>query len=115
MLFVRFAKLASVFFFVAGTLGAILPGLPLASRRRLVFWFAAPGFGCTWGFGFLLVALTRQSVLSTWILGSLALSLLDVNALLYIVGREGRLSVVSGGLALVCLLGTLALMVWRPA
>lgn len=114
MLYVRFLKFACVFLFAAGTLAAVMPKVEFETRKRFVFWLAAPGFGGAWAMGFLLVALTRQTVLSLWILLSLALSFLTINALLFIAGREGRYGPTPAALAILALLGTLAMMVWRP-
>ena len=115
MLWLRFFKLLSAFAFVAGTIGAIVPGVGYAMRKRFVFAIAAPGFGATWALGFILVSLAGHSVLAPWVLLSLVTSMVVLQVLLYLAGREDRGGIKSRGIALFCLVATLALMVWRPA
>lgn len=112
ILSIRFAKLLSVTLLVAGTLGAFLPE-NLSDRRKFAYWIAGPAFGSTWIFGFLLAGLMGYSYLSSWILLSLATSLLSLNAVLYSVGREGRGRLRSSFIAMGALIGTMALMVWK--
>lgn len=115
MLWLRFLKLVGVLALTAGTLGAVMPGdLSLRARRRFAFFVAGPGLLMTWGLGFALAVLLRLPLLSTWIVGSLALSLLSLQAVLYCAGREGRAGWAPLLVAVLPLLGALALMVWRP-
>ncbi|MEM6956978.1 MAG: hypothetical protein AAF411_28805 [Myxococcota bacterium] len=114
MLWLRFFKLLGAFVFFAGTLAAIMPGLPFAMRRRFTFAVAAPGFGLSWALGFVLVSTQRHSVLSAWILGALVSSMVSLQALLYLAGKEERRGPVARPLAVLGLLITLVLMVWRP-
>ncbi len=115
MLWLRFLKLVGVLALTAGTLGAVMPGnLPLRVRRRFAFLVAAPGLLVTWALGFTLAVLQRLPLLSTWIVGSLALSLVSLQAVLYCAGREGRAGWTPLLVAVLPLLGALGLMVWRP-
>ena len=110
---VRLAKLLAAFAFVAGSLGAVLPG-ELERRRHLAYRLAGPAFGLTWTFGILLMFLTGTSLFSLFVLGGFLLSFLTLHAVLYSVGREERVSrwplyTVIGSVTL-----TIALMVFRP-
>ena len=115
VIWLRFFKLLSAFAFVAGSLGALVPGLDHAMRKRFVFAIAAPGFGATWALGFILVSLSGHSVMAPWVILSLVTSMVVLQVLLYLAGREGRGGPKSRGIALFCLIATIALMVWRPA
>lgn len=115
VLWLRFFKLLSAFAFVAGTIGALVPGVDHAMRKRFVFAIAAPGFGATWALGFILVSVSGHSVMAPWVLLSLVSSMVVLQVLLYLAGREGRGGIKSRGIALFCLIATIALMVWRPA
>ncbi|MEO0325292.1 MAG: hypothetical protein AAF447_20210 [Myxococcota bacterium] len=112
----RFVKLLAVLMLVAGTVGATLPGeMPLAARRRFAFAFAGPGFGLTWITGIVLAWQLGHALLSTWVVTSLALSLLSLQGVLYVAGKDGRAGLRPALLAWLPLVATLALMVWRPA
>ncbi|MEM1416790.1 MAG: hypothetical protein AAGH15_17975 [Myxococcota bacterium] len=116
ILALRFVKLAGVLLLAAGTLGATLPGpLPLAARRRFAFVLAGPGFGLTWLAGFVLAWRLGHALLSTWVLASLGLSLLSLQGVLYVAGKEGRAGTTPLLVAWLPLFAVLALMVWRPA
>ncbi|MCA9529901.1 MAG: hypothetical protein KC543_07175 [Myxococcales bacterium] len=110
---VLFAKYVSVIVFTVGCVGAIVPG-PLERRRRFGYIWASLGLGACWVLGFLLVYFTATSLLSGWILWSLVLSVVSLQAVLYVVGAEGRLGWVSRSLVIAPLLGTIALMVLQP-
>ncbi len=112
----RFMKLLGVLVLVAGTVGATLPAdVPLAARRRFAFAVAGPGFGLTWVVGILLAWQLGHALLSTWVVASLALSLLSLQGVLYVAGKEGRAGLRPALVAWLPLVATLALMVWRPA
>ena len=117
VLALRALKLLAVAAFAAGSLGATFPmAMPLATRRRLAATLAGPGFGLTWLLGFVLAGLTARSLLSGWILGSLALSLVGLQAVLYAVGKEGRAGPGRAGAFLVAALtfvGCVLLMVTK--
>jgi hypothetical protein len=110
---VLFLKLLGVGALFAGSVGAVLPH-DIADRRRFAYAVAGPGFGVSWGCGFGLAGLTSQSLLSTWAIGSMALSLFSIQAVLWSVGKEGRRGPGAWVAILAPLVGTLALMVWRP-
>ncbi len=108
-----FLKLLSVGALFAGSVGAIV-ARDLSDRRRFAYALAGPGFGAAWACGFGLTALTSQSLLSTWAIGSMALSLLSLQAVLWSVGKEGRRGAGAAAFVVLPLAGTVALMVWRP-
>ena len=113
LLLLRFAKLLSVVTLFTGTVGALLPR-DLGDRRRFAYALAGPGFGATWACGFGLEAYEDQPLLSIWILGGMALSMFSLQVVLFAVGKEGRRGPGTAALALLPLVATLALMVWRP-
>jgi hypothetical protein len=108
-----FVKLLGVGALFAGSVGAVLVR-DLGDRRRFAYALAGPGFGLTWASGFGLTSLMSQSLLSTWAIGSMALSLLSINAVLWSVGKDGRRGAGAAAFVLVPLVATVALMVWRP-
>ena len=113
MLLLRFVKLLAVLVYVAGTAGAVFPGLEGAVRKRMAYGVAGPGFGATWVAGVWLAHWRGHSMFSWWIVGALALTLTSLQGALFAAGRERT----SGTIALVALLplvAVLALMVWRP-
>jgi len=109
----KFIKLLGVAALFSGTVGAFLPR-DLGDRRRFAYALAGPGFGVTWACGFGLAAYEEIPILSGWLLGAMALSLLSLQVVLYGVGKDDRRSVASVALALLPLVATVALMVWRP-
>lgn len=110
----RFSKLLAVMLLVSGTVGAVAAE-SYVDRQRFAYRMAGPGFGLTWLLGFTLVGVRDLSLLSPWMLGSMALSLLSINGVLYIAGRPARRTWTAGMVTLVPLVLTLALMVWRPS
>ncbi|GAB4213604.1 MAG: hypothetical protein OHK0013_37620 [Sandaracinaceae bacterium] len=106
-------KLLSVVTLWAGTVGVFLT-TSFEDRQRAAFWLAGPGFGLSWAFGFALALARNVSTLSPWIVGSIALSLVSINVVLYVAGKEGRRTHTAAALAIVPLVGTMALMVYRP-
>lgn len=113
MLWLRFAKLLGVLVLAAGTIAAVFPGVAGAARKRFAYLVAGPGFGITWLAGLLLVHWRGHSMLSIWVVGSLAGSLISLQGVLYAAGRE-RTSLTIAAVALLPLVLVLALMVWRP-
>lgn len=109
----KFIKLLAVAALFSGTVGALLPR-DLGDRRRFAYAVAGPGFGVTWATGFGLAAFEEIPILSTWLLGAMALSLLSLQVVLYAVGKDGRRTAGTAALALLPLVATVALMVWRP-
>ena len=116
MLWLRLLKFIGVGLLFAGTVSVVLPfDMPQATRRKLAFSLVAPGFFATWGAGLALAGLAGHSLMSTWILASFALSILSIQGVIYAAAREGRAGVGASIVALLPLVATLALMVWRPA
>ena len=74
----------------------------------------APGLGLTWLSGFLLAQATGASLLSVWVLSSLALSFVSLQVLLFSVAREGRRGPITLALVLAPLVLVVVLMTWRP-
>jgi hypothetical protein len=106
------AKLLSVAALFSGTLGAFLPEA-LADRQRAAYWLAGPGFGATWIFGFVLAWARSVSTLSWWIVLSMALSIVSINAVLYGTAKDGRRSGTTALVAIVPLVLCVILMVLR--
>ena len=115
MVWLRFAKLLAAFLFVSGAVGALMPGLSHDLRQRYVYRVAAPGFGLSWILGFLLAGLAGYSLFLPWIWLALLTSLLSLQGLLYLAGREGRGGIVPTMIVLLPLVATIALMVFKPA
>lgn len=113
LLVLKFLKLLSVFAMFAGALGAFLPTVH-ADRRLAALAVFAPGFGATWTMGFLLAQMVGVSLLSTWVIGAMVLSMASMLLVLFGVARDGRRSVGLAVAALAPLVATVALMVWRP-
>lgn len=109
----RLAKWLGVMAVAAGTVGAFLPRA-LDDRQRAAYLVLGPGFGVSWLAGFGLAHARGISLLEPWLLAAMALSMLSLNAVLYAVGREGRRTPRSGGVALVSLAATVVLMVYQP-
>jgi hypothetical protein len=103
-------KLCGVLLFAGGLIGAGIHG-DVASRRRAVHRVASPGLVLTWATGYGLSVLIGVSLGQLWIVGGLALSLLAQLALVHSVTRGGPRS---ARLAVLPLVATLVLMVFRP-
>ncbi|MGH7435179.1 MAG: hypothetical protein ACRENE_05865 [Polyangiaceae bacterium] len=112
-LLLHFAKILAVAVLFAGTLGAFV-ARDLRDRRLFAFALAGPGFGASWACGFGLAAAMEVPLLSTWILGGLVLSFFSLQVVLFAVGKEGRRTPLVATLAIAPLVGTVALMVWKP-
>jgi hypothetical protein len=112
-LWLHFAKLLAVTALVTGSVGAVL-ARDLDDRRRFAFALAAPGFGASWLLGFLLAWTVPFSLMSTWILGALALSFFSLQVVLYAVGKDGRRTPITAALIVVPLVSTIGLMVFKP-
>jgi hypothetical protein len=113
LLLLRFAKVLAVALLFAGTVGAVL-ARDLRDRRVFAYALAGPGFGLAWACGFGLAAEMEMTIVSTWAIGAMALSLFSLQVVLYAVGKEGRRGPVVAALALAPLVATVALMVWKP-
>jgi hypothetical protein len=112
-LLLHFLKILAVVVLFAGTVGAFL-ARDLGDRRRFAFALAGPGFGATWACGFGLAAALEVPLLSTWILGAMVLSFVSLQVVLFAVGKEGRRTPLVASLAIASLVGSVALMVWKP-
>ncbi len=111
----RFLKLFFACAYVFAALAATFPAeIPLATRRRLGLAIGGLSFGGTWICGFWLAAWMEYRFLSTWVVGSLVLSLLSLQGVLFASTKERESTRGAFWLTLVSLLGILALMVWRP-
>lgn len=110
---VRVAKLLAAFAFVAGSLGAVVPG-DFERQRLMAYRVAGPGFGLTWVFGILLTFLTGTSLLRTFVIAGFALSMVTLHAVLYSAGRPGREARWPLVTVLTCVTLTITLMVFRP-
>jgi hypothetical protein len=110
----RVLKLLSVAALFSGTVGAILPR-DLGDRRVFAYALAGPGFGLAWASGFGLAGLEELPLLSTWVVSAMVLSLFSLQVVLFAVGKEGRRTPLVAALALVPLVATVAVMVYRPA
>lgn len=109
----KFTKLLGVAMLFTGTTGAML-ARDLEDRRRFAYWLAGPGFALTWLLGFALAGFLGVSITVMFIVLALPISLFSLQVVLFAVGREGRRTPLTAALALLPLLATLALMVWRP-
>lgn len=110
---VRLAKLLAAFAFVAGSLGAVVPG-DIERQRLMAYRVAGPGFGLTWCFGILLTFLTGTSLLSTFVIAGFGLSFVTLHAVLYSAGREERRSRWPLVTVVASVTLTITLMVFRP-
>ena len=106
---VKFAKISAACIYSSGSLGTVF-AKSYEDRKRFAYLLAGPGFALSWAFGILLTWQSGVELLSLWILGTAALSLLSLNGALYIAGAEGRRTKVSGAVVLVPLLLCLFLM-----
>jgi hypothetical protein len=106
-------KLLSVMLLSAGTIGVFVTS-SFEDRQRAAFWLAGPGFGLAWALGFVLALARGVSTLSGWIVASMALSLLSINVVLFVAGRDGRRSGTTAALAIIPLVLVVVLMVYKP-
>ena len=109
----RWVKLLGVAALVGGALG-LLAIRSHDDRRRLAFGLIAPGFGVTWTAGFLLAAQLDVSLLATWVMAAMALSLLALLLVLFSVSKPERDRPRANLLSLLPLLLALFFMLWRP-
>ncbi len=109
----HFVKVIAVALLFTGSIGAVL-ARDIDDRRRFAYAIAGPGFGLSWIVGFVLAGTVPFSLLSTWILGGLALSFFSLQVVLYAVGKEGRRTPLTATLILAPLVATAARMVFKP-
>ena len=110
----RVIKLLAVAALFSGTVGAFVPR-DLRDRRVFAYAIAGPGFGVAWLMGFALGGLEELPLLSTWVLCGMACSLFSLQVVLYAVGKDGRRTAGTAATALLPLIATVVLMVYRPA
>ncbi|MEM9192768.1 MAG: hypothetical protein AAGF12_26575 [Myxococcota bacterium] len=113
LIVLRFLKLLAVLAFAAGSVGSVM-ARDFEDRKRFAHWVAGPGWGLTWIMGFLLVYLQELSFLSLWILAAMAVSMVGINGVMYVAGKEHRRGPGPAMVVIGCLAVTVALMVWRP-
>ena len=109
----RLLKLLAVMALAAGTVGAFLPE-PLSDRQRAVYFVAGPAWGLAMALGFVLTWSRGLSLLSTWVLSSLVLAIVQIQVLLFAVGKDGRRTLATGAIAVGLLVLIVALMVYQP-
>jgi hypothetical protein len=108
----KIAKLLSVALLFTGTIGAVLPRA-LEDRRRFAYWIAGPAFATTWLFGFLLAFMQQTALVTWWVITAIVLSLFSLQVVLFSVGVEGRRNGTVATLAVLPLVGCVAVMVMR--
>lgn len=113
LVWLRLVKLLAVAALGAGTVGAFLPRA-LEDRQRAAYFVAGPAFGVAWACGFLMVWAQQRTLLSTWLIASIALSIFALNVVLWSVGKDGRRGPVAATLGIGSFALTIALMVLRP-
>jgi hypothetical protein len=106
-------KVLSVAALFTGSIGAVM-ARDFDDRRRFAHWIAGPALLCTWGAGLGLAYLSGTSLFSIWILASFALSVLSLQGVLYVAGKEHRRGPIAAGVIVLPLVGAAALMVFRP-
>ncbi|MFO0664758.1 MAG: hypothetical protein U0174_12455 [Polyangiaceae bacterium] len=111
-LVVKFAKVCAASLYVTGSVGAVF-AKSYDDRKRFAYFLAGPGFALSWAFGILLTWQSGVELLSLWILGTAACSLLSLNGVLYIAGAEPRRTKGSGLFVLVPLVLCLFFMVTK--
>jgi hypothetical protein len=109
----RFLKILAVASLFAGSIGAVL-ARELEDRRRFAYALAGPGFGACLALGFILSWSMSLPVVTTWVLSAIALSFFSIQVVLFAVGKEGRRTWLTAALILLPLVGTVALMIWKP-
>lgn len=106
-------KLLAVIGLFVGTAGVFMTGEHHA-QQRAAFALAGPSFGITWLLGFVLTWARNISALTPWIVGAMLLSIVSINAVLYVAGRPGRANRTTATMALLPLALCVVLMVYRP-
>lgn len=113
LVWVRFAKVLAVCLYAAGAIGTCAASSQ-ADHRFFAYGLAGPGLGLCWTVGFVLSYLTRQPMVSAFVLTALVLSLPTLHGVLYLAGREGRRTPATVALTLAPIALTIALMILRP-
>jgi hypothetical protein len=96
--------------------GAIGACITKAARERSIFayYIYGPSFALAWAMGLFLTFAEGIELFSWWLLGSIALSLLSLNAVLYVAGKDDRATRISVPLAIAPLVISVVLMITKP-
>ena len=105
-------KLLSCLALAAGTWGGLTPNTH-ADRQRAVYGLATPAFFFTWLFGYAMMRQGGYTMGAPWISASLLTSLLSLLALTRAVEQD-RPAPITSAVAVLGLVATVALMVFRP-
>ena len=111
-LWILVAKLVAAMGFCGGIIAAYVAE-GAEPRRRAVHWVASPCLLLTWGLGFALLGLRRLPLTELWVVGALVLSVVAHLTTVSAVSRDSR-SPVTVAVSLTPVVGTLALMVFKP-
>jgi len=111
-LWILVVKLVAAMGFGGGLVAAFVAD-DQARRQRAVHWIASPCLVSTWGLGFALLAVRRLPLTELWVVGALLLSVGAHLAAVSAVSRESR-SKLDAAVSLAPVVGTLALMVFKP-
>jgi hypothetical protein len=109
----RLVKHLAAMALMAGVVGAFLPRA-LEDRRRAAYWVAGPAWGVAVAVGFLLTSVRGTSLLSGWVLAALVLAIVDIQIVLFAVGKDGRNTPTTAALAIGTLVAITALMIYQP-
>ncbi len=109
----RLIKHLAAMALMAGVVGAFLPRA-LEDRQRAAYFVAGPAWGVAVAVGFLLTFARHVSLLSPWVLSSLVLAIVDIQFVLFAVGKEGRRTPLLATLAIGTLVVIVALMIYQP-
>jgi hypothetical protein len=107
-------KLLAVMTYVSGSVGTAISRNP-EDRKRHAHFLAIPGFGMVWAFGVLLTWQSAVSVFSLWIVGTMLCSIISVNGVLYLAGKDQRGGLLPALVVLVPLIACVLLMTLKPA
>jgi hypothetical protein len=110
----KICKVLAVATLAAGAVGTVA-SRNYEDRKRFAYTMAGPGFGLCWAIGVGLTHVNGVPLFSTWIVGSMLLSMISLNAILYLAGKEERRGTVPALLVIAPLVGTVVLMVARPS
>jgi hypothetical protein len=106
-------KVLAVSVVFSGALGTVIASNP-KDRSIFAYYLFGPGLLVTWAVGLVLTWAAAVELFSVWLLGSMGLSLVSLNAVLYIAGKENRRNKASVALTVVPLVLTVILMIVKP-
>jgi hypothetical protein len=106
-------KVLAVSVVFSGAIGTVIASNP-KDRSVFAYYLFGPGLLVTWAIGLVLTWAAAVELYSLWLLGSMGLSLVSLNAVLYIAGKENRRSPASIALTIVPLVLTVILMIVKP-